>query len=617
MGFNRNPAQRPDNNGPMKPQQQEKKKDAFVEVRANHPKPAHNRTAGDKPTQGKAPQSPRNKGGAGEKANTIQIIPLGGLGEVGKNMTAIRYNNQMILIDAGMTMPDDELLGIDIVIPDITFIKDNIKQLLGVMITHGHEDHIGALPYIIDDLNVPIFGTKLTIGLIQRKLKERRLYTKPRLNVVTPRSTTQLGPFKVTFIKVSHSIPDAVALAIETPIGTIVHTGDFKIDFTPIDGQLTDFYTLASIGEKGCLALLSDSTNAEKKGFTKSEKIVGKNVEAIFAETKSRIIVASFASNVHRLQQIFDAAKKVGRKVSVIGRSMENMVEVAQQLGYLKVAKGQLMDINAILKLPKDKICIISTGSQGEPMSALSRIASKSHRHVEIMPEDTVMISAMAIPGNEKYISRLIDHILEAGAKVVYGRALDIHVSGHAQEDDLKLMMTLVKPKYFMPVHGERRMHQAHRDIAIDMGIPAENIVITENGSVISLSQNKFAVTGKVPSGVVFVDGLGVGDVSNVVLKDRKILSENGMIVVVISMNKHGQIVRDPEIVTRGFIYVKQSEELMGEIAGEAKKIVEKIKASKIKEWSVIKSNVRDDLDNFVYKKTQRKPMVISVIVEV
>ncbi|MDD2371318.1 MAG: ribonuclease J [Firmicutes bacterium] len=552
-----------------------------------------------------------------EKPNMVEIIPLGGLGEVGKNLTAIRYNHQMIIIDAGMTMPEDEMLGIDIVIPDITFIKDNIHQLRGVLITHGHEDHIGALPYIIDDLNVPIYGTRLTIGLINRKLKEKKLLTKPKLNVVIPRGEIKLGPFKITFIKVSHSIPDAVALAIETPIGTIVHTGDFKIDFTPIDGQVTDFYTLAALGEKGVLALMADSTNAEKKGYTKSEKTVGKNVEDIFMETKSRIIVASFASNVHRIQQIFDAAKKAGRKVAVLGRSMENITAVAIQLGYLKVVKGQLVDINAILKLPKDKVCIISTGSQGEPMSALSRIATKVHHKIEISPDDTVMISAMAIPGNEKYISKLIDHLMKLGANVVYGKAFDIHVSGHASEEDLKLMMSLLKPKYFIPVHGEYRMLMAHKNIALQMGIPKQNIVIPENGVVIGLNEDKCSLVGKVKSGVVFIDGLGVGDVSNIVLRDRKILSENGIIIVVLTMSKQGQIIRDPDIVSRGFVYVRQSEELIEQISLEAKKIIEKIKKDKVKDWSTIKGRLRDDLDTFVYLKTQRKPMVITVIVEV
>lgn len=552
-----------------------------------------------------------------ERKNMVQIIPLGGLGEIGKNLTILRYNHQMIMIDAGMTMPEDEMLGIDIVIPDISFIRENIHQLLGVVITHGHEDHIGALPYIIDELNKPIYGTRLTIGLINRKFKERKLLTKPKLNVVTPRSSVKLGPFKVNFIKVSHSIPDAVALAIETPVGTIVHTGDFKIDFTPVDGQVTDFYTLAALGEKGVLALLSDSTNAEKKGYTKSEKIVGKNVEDIFRETESRIIVASFASNVHRLQQIFDAAKKVGRKVAVIGRSMENMVVVAQQLGYLKVGKGQLMDINAIQKLPKNKICVITTGSQGEPMSALSRIALKGHNKIEIVPDDTVMISAMAIPGNEKYIAKLIDHLLVLGAKVVYGKALDIHVSGHAGEEDLKLMLSLVKPKYFMPVHGEYRMQIAHKNIAMEMGIPEKNIIIAENGHVIALNKNKGGIVNRVYAGSIFVDGLGVGDVSNIVLRDRKILSENGMIIVAVKMNKQGQIVGKPDVVSRGFVYVRQSEELMVQIEENLKVIIDKIRKEKIKDWSSVKKRIREELDSFVYQKTQRKPMVISVIVEV
>lgn len=568
------------------------------------------------------PQQPRKKPepkliSGKEKPGTIQIIPLGGLGEVGKNLNVIRYNHQMIIVDAGMTMPEDDMLGIDIVIPDIQFVRDNIHQLLGVVITHGHEDHIGALPYILDELNVPVYGTRFTVGLIRRKLKERKFLTKPRLNVVNPREDIKLGPFRITFIKVSHSIPDAVALAIETPVGTIVHTGDFKIDFTPIDGQLTDLYTLANLGEKGVLALMADSTNAEKPGFTRSEKIVGKNVEAIFQETKGRIIIASFASNVHRLQQIFDAAHKTGRKVAVVGRSMESITEVAQELSYLKIAKGQLMDIRAIQRLPKDKICIITTGSQGEANAALSRMATQDHRSVEILPDDTVMLSAMAIPGNEKYIAKLIDHILGLGAKVVYGRSFDIHVSGHAQEDDLKLMISLLKPKFFIPVHGEKRMHIAHKAIAMDMAIPQSNIVIAENGDLIEVSKEKIHIAGKVHSGVVFIDGLGVGDVSNVVLRDRKILSENGMIVAILTMNKKGQIVGNPELVTRGFVYVKQSEALMEDIEKQSRKIVEKIRQAGTKEWSQIKSAFRDDLDNFIYQKTQRKPMLVVKIVEV
>ena len=573
------------------------------------------RGGADKPAgSNQRSRKPRSNG---SNSNSIQIIPLGGLGEVGKNMTVIRYNQQMIVVDAGMTMPEDEMLGVDIVIPDITFLRENRDQLLGVVITHGHEDHIGALPYIIDDLNVPVYATRLTIGMIQRKLKERKLLAKPRLNPVAPRGEIKLGPFKITFIKVSHSIPDAVALAIETPVGTIVHTGDFKIDFTPIDGQLTDFYTLAALGEKGVLCLMADSTNAEKKGYTKSEKIVGKNVEEIFEDTKSRIIVASFASNVHRLQQIFNAAKKVGRKVAVLGRSMEGIVDVAQQLGYLKIAKGQLMDLNAVLKLPKEKICVIMTGSQGEPMAALSRIALKIHPKMEILADDTVMISASAIPGNEKPVSRLIDNLLKLGAKVAYGRALDIHVSGHAGEEDLKLMMSLVKPKHFIPVHGEMHMQIAHREIALELGIPKQNIMIPENGSIISVNKEKISETGKVKAGVVFIDGLGVGDVSNAVLRDRKILSENGIINIILMINKQGQIVKEPHISSRGFIYVKQSEELMNEITKEVKKSIEKIKKAKIRDWSGIKTKVRDDIDDFVYRKTQRKPMVIPIIVEV
>ena len=552
-----------------------------------------------------------------EKPNMVQIIPLGGVGEVGKNMTVIRYNHQMIVVDAGLTMPEDEMLGIDTVIPDISFLKENKHQLMGIVLTHGHEDHIGALPYILDELNVPTYGTRLTIGLVKRKLEEKRFTRKAKLHIISPRGEFKLGPFKIEFIKVSHSIPDAVALAINTPVGVIVHTGDFKIDLTPIDKQVTDFYKFASLGEKGVLALMSDSTNAEKKGYTKSEKIVGKNIESIFQETKGRIIIASFASNVHRLQQIIDAAKICKRKVAVMGRSMINMVEVSQQLGYLKIPKGLLMDINEVLRLPKERICIISTGSQGEPMSALSRIAAKGHRKIEIINDDTVIISAMAIPGNEKYVSKLIDHLLKLGANVIYGKAVDIHVSGHASEEDLKLILTLVKPKFFIPIHGEYRMQMAHRGIALNIGLKKENIFVPENGNVIALSKQKGGIVKRVHAGSVLVDGLGVGDVSNIVLRDRKILSENGIIIVVISMDKKYQVVTGPDIISRGFVYVKQSEELLDEIKEKSYQIIEHLKKEKVKDWLTIKIRIRNGLDSFIYGKIKRNPMVIPMIIEI
>ena len=554
--------------------------------------------------------------GNNNKQDMVQIIPLGGVGEIGKNMTVIRYNHQMIVVDAGMTMPEDDMLGIDIVIPDITFLKENKHELLGVFITHGHEDHIGALPYVIDDLDVPVYGTRLTTGLIKRKLRERNLKVKPRLHTIAARGQIKIGPFRIEFIRVSHSIPDAVALAIHTPVGTIVHTGDFKIDLTPVDDQATDFYKFASLGEKGVLALLSDSTNAEKKGNTKSEKIVGKNVEEIFADIKGRIIIASFASNVHRLQQIFDAAKKTKRKVAVMGRSMVNMVEVSQQLGYLKIPKGTLMDVDELLRLPKEKICVITTGSQGEPMSALSRIAAQGHRKVEIMPDDTVIISASAIPGNEKYISRVIDHLLKLGADVIHGKAIDIHVSGHAGEEDLKLMLSLVKPQYFIPVHGEYRMQIAHKELAVQTGVARENIFIPQNGQVIALSKERGGIVNRVQAGSILVDGLGVGDVSNIVLRDRKVLSENGIVIVVVGMDKKGNIVAGPDIVSRGFVYVRQSEELMDQIKERTQAIVDDLKKEKVKDWSSIKTRMRDQLDSFIYEKTRRSPMVISIIVE-
>lgn len=551
-----------------------------------------------------------------ENTSAVQIIPLGGVGEIGKNMTVIRYKEKMIIVDAGMTMPEDDMLGIDIVIPDITFIRENKHQLLGVFITHGHEDHIGALPYIIDELDVPVYGTRLTVGLIKRKLREKRLRTKPKLHTVVPKGQTKIGPFTVEYISVSHSIPDAVALAIHTPAGTIVHTGDFKIDLTPVDGQTTDLFHLATIGQKGVLALLGDSTNAEKKGATKSESTVGKKVTKIFSEVEGRIFIASFASNVHRLQQIFDAADKCNRKVAVMGRSMVNMTEVSQQLGYLKIPKGLLLDIDQVLRLPKEKICVIMTGSQGESMSALSRISTRGHRKIEIIPNDTVIISASAIPGNEKSINKVIDQLLKLGAKVIYGKSMDIHVSGHAGEEDLKLMLSLIKPKYFVPVHGEYRMQMTHKDIAIQVGVERENIFVPQIGQVIALTEEKGGIVNRVPSGSVMIDGLGVGDVSNIVLRDRKILSENGIVMVVVGMDKQGNIVTGPDIVSRGFVYVRQSEELMEQIKEKTQGIIDDLKKEKVKDWTTIKTRVRDQLDGFIYEKTRRKPMVISIIVE-
>ncbi|NLC77208.1 MAG: ribonuclease J [Clostridia bacterium] len=548
----------------------------------------------------------------------ISIIPLGGLGEIGKNMTIIRYNNSMIMIDCGLSFPEDEMLGIDMVIPDITYVLENRKMLKGIVLTHGHEDHIGALPYVLRELNVPVYGTRLTLALLQGKLKEYNLAGTVKLHQVKPRDNIRIGPFHVEIIKVSHSIPDSVALAIHSPIGTIVHTGDFKFDQTPVDGEVTDFAKLAQLGEKGVLVLLSDSTNVEKPGYTLSEKSVGSSLMEIFHQTQERIIVASFASNVHRLQQIISAAHQYGRKVAVAGRSMVNVINIAYENGYLDIPKGTLIDLDEVAGLPKEKTVIITTGSQGEPMSALSRMAMSDHRRLEIMSGDTVVISATPIPGNEKMVARTVDNLFKQGADVIHEKVSGIHVSGHASQEELKMMINLVKPKYFIPVHGEYRMLVKHARLARELGIPEENIFIAENGHVLEFTPDKGQLAGKVTAGQILVDGLGVGDVGNIVLRDRKQLSQDGILIVVVTLSKDNRtVVAGPDIVSRGFVYVRESEELLEEAKEKVKGALEKCQEKRITEWSAIKSNVRDTLGKFLYERTKRRPMILPIIMEV
>lgn len=548
----------------------------------------------------------------------ISIIPLGGLGEIGKNMTIIRYNNSMIMIDCGLSFPEDEMLGIDMVIPDITYVLENRKMLKGIVLTHGHEDHIGALPYVLRELNVPVYGTRLTLALLQGKLKEYNLAGTVKLHQVKPRDNIRIGPFHVEIIKVSHSIPDSVALAIHSPIGTIVHTGDFKFDQTPVDGEVTDFAKLAQLGEKGVLVLLSDSTNVEKPGYTLSEKSVGSSLMEIFHQTQERIIVASFASNVHRLQQIISAAHQYGRKVAVAGRSMVNVINIAYENGYLDIPKGTLIDLDEVAGLPKEKTVIITTGSQGEPMSALSRMAMSDHRRLEIMSGDTVVISATPIPGNEKMVARTVDNLFKQGADVIHEKVSGIHVSGHASQEELKMMINLVKPKYFIPAHGEYRMLVKHARLARELGIPEENIFIAENGHVLEFTPDKGQLAGKVTAGQILVDGLGVGDVGNIVLRDRKQLSQDGILIVVVTLSKDNRtVVAGPDIVSRGFVYVRESEELLEEAKEKVKGALEKCQEKRITEWSAIKSNVRDTLGKFLYERTKRRPMILPIIMEV
>jgi ribonuclease J len=548
----------------------------------------------------------------------VSLIPLGGLGEIGKNMMVVRYGENILVIDSGLMFPEEDLLGIDMVIPDITYLLENKNIVRGIVLTHGHEDHIGALPYVLKELNVPVYGTRLTLGIVGGKLREQHMLDSVKLNCVKPRDVVQIGPFKIEFIRVSHSIPDAVALAIETPVGVIVHTGDFKIDQTPVDGEVIDFHRLAQWGEKGVLALLSDSTNVERPGYTMSERVVGQTFDETFRQASERIIVATFASNVHRLQQAITTAYRYNRKVAVVGRSMVNVVSIACELGYLNVPDGLLVELDEAARLPRNRIVYLTTGSQGEPMSALTRMASRDHRQVEIMPGDTIIISATPIPGNEKLVSRVIDQLFKLGANVIYEAVSGIHVSGHPSQEELKLMINLVKPKFFMPVHGECRMLIKHAQLAREMGIPESNIFVGENGQVVEISRRSGRFAGRVTSGRVLVDGLGVGDVGNIVLRDRRQLSQDGILIVVVTMSRDtGLIVSGPDIVSRGFVYVRESEHLMEQAKAKVKQALEKCSSKKISEWASIKSQVRDDLSKFLFDKTRRRPMILPIIMEV
>ena len=549
----------------------------------------------------------------------IKIIPLGGLGEIGKNITLYEYDGDMFLLDCGMTFPDEETPGIDIVIPDFTYVINNKDKIKGLVVTHGHEDHIGAIPYLLKHFNLPIYGTRLTLGLIEGKLKEHKLFNTAKLNVIKAGDTIALGKFSIEFIHVNHSIPDAVAIVVKTPAGVVVQTGDFKIDTTPIDSNIIDLGRFAELGNKGVLALLSDSTNAERPGYTASEKIVGESFSTLFKKAeKERIIVATFSSNIHRIQQIIDEAYRCGRKVAVSGRSMLNVVSIASELGYLKVPEGILIDIDMINRYLPEHIVVVTTGSQGEPLSALHRMAFGDHRQVGIVPGDLIIISATPIPGNEKLVSKVVNELMKQGATVVYEKMYDVHVSGHACQEELKLMLNLVKPKYFIPVHGEQKHLYKHAALARTMGIPKENILITSIGNTIEVSQKKIALTESVPAGRVLVDGLGVGDVGNIVLRDRKHLAEDGVIVVVMAMDSiTHEVVSGPEVISRGFVYVKESEELMEEIAEAACKAIESCYLSRNHDWGTIKTRVRDNVSKFLYERTRRSPMVLPIILEI
>ena len=553
-----------------------------------------------------------------KNTNKVRVMALGGLNEIGKNMTFIEYKDEIVVIDAGLSFPEDEMLGVDIVIPDITYLLKNKDKVKGIFITHGHEDHIGALPYILKKIDVPVYGTRFSIGLIEAKLKEHKLNT-VKLNVVTPKQIIKLKNISVEFIKNNHSIPGSCSLAVHTEQGVIFHTGDFKIDLTPIDGDVMDIHRICELGSAGVLLMLADSTNVEKSGFTMSEKTVGAGLDDLFRKANgSRIIVATFASNVHRLQQIINMAVKFNRKVAISGRSMVNVIGVAKDLGYLDIEDDILIDLNDISKYDNSELVIITTGTQGEPMSALARMACSEHKKVEIIPGDLVIISAHPIPGNEKLISKVINLLFERGARVVYNDIADIHVSGHAAQEDLKLINRMVKPKFFMPVHGEYRMLKRHAELANELGMPQQNVFVMQTGQVLELDRNSARVTTTVPTGNVLVDGLGVGDVGNIVLRDRKHLSEDGLMIVVVTISKEdGKVLAGPDIISRGFVYVRESEDLMDGAKNVIKDVLHECEEKNIKEWAYLKNNIKENLKEYLYTKTKRNPMILPIIMEV
>lgn len=552
------------------------------------------------------------------RKESLRIIPLGGLGEIGKNITAIEYEDEIIVIDCGISFPDEDMYGIDLVIPDIKYLLDNKDKVKGLFLTHGHEDHIGAIPYILKQINMPVYGTKLTIGLVESKLKEHDMLSKTNLIPISPGELIKLNKLIIEFIRVTHSIAESCALAIYTPIGTVLHTGDFKIDYTPIDGKVMDLNRIAQLGQEGILLLMADSTNVERAGHSLSEKIIGETLNRIISNANGRVIVATFASNIHRMQQIADASMMYNRKIVFSGRSMENISNVAMDLGYLHIPEESIVGIEDLNRYPSDKITIITTGSQGEPMAGLSRIAYGSHRHISIEQDDLFIISASPIPGNDKLVSRVINQLYRKGVEVIYEDLEDIHVSGHAYKEELKLIHTLVKPKYFMPVHGEYRHLKHHSDLALKLGMDKSNVFTLETGQVLEISQDKAIATEKVHTGVVFVDGIGVGDVGNIVLRDRRDLARDGMVTIVVAINKETySIVSGPDIITRGFIYARESEDLIKKIKDVAKEEIEICLENNIIEWQVLKSGVRKSVEQLLYHKTKRRPSVFPIIMEV
>ena len=546
----------------------------------------------------------------------VKIIPLGGLEQIGMNITAFEYKDNIVVVDCGLAFPDEEMLGIDLVIPDITYLKENADKVKGLVITHGHEDHIGAIPYALKELNMPIYATKLTMGLIENKLKEHNLINSTRRKVIAHGQSINLGCFRIEFIKTNHSISDAAALAIYTPAGVIVHTGDFKIDYTPVFGDAIDLGRFAELGKKGVLALMCDSTNAMREGYTSSERTVGRTLQHLFEEYRDhRIIVATFASNVDRVQQIMNCAYKTGKKVVIEGRSMVNTISTAEELGYIQIPDNTLIEIERMKNYTDEQLVLITTGSQGETMAALSRMAFSNHRKVSIKPGDVIIFSSHPIPGNEKAVSKVMNMLSQMGARVIFQ---DTHVSGHACQEEIKLIYTLTKPRYAIPVHGEYRHLSAHKDLAIEMGVPKENVIIMKSGEVLALSEKKAEIVGTVPAQGIYVDGLGVGDGGNIVLRDRQMLSQNGLFIVVVTLDRYtGMLLAGPDIVSRGFVYVRESEDLMDEARDVVTNTLEVCHKKKINDWSKLKSEIRDDLGSFIWKKMKRRPMILPVIMEV
>ncbi len=553
----------------------------------------------------------------GKTIPRLKVIPIGGLNEIGKNMTLLECNGQILIIDCGLSFPEDEMYGIDIVIPDFTYLEENREKIVGMIITHGHEDHIGAIPYLLKKIKLPIYGTRLTLGLVENKLKEHRI--KGDLRTIKAGDKIKLGCFMIETLRTTHSIADAICLAIDTPAGMVFHSGDFKIDYTPIDGEPIDFCRLAEIGKKGVTLMLCDSTNVLRPGFTASEKVVGETIENIFRTAKNRIIIATFSSNVHRVQKIIENAVKLGRKVAISGRSMENVVTLAIELGYLNIPAGTLVDLKKIKNIPDDKLVIITTGSQGEPMSALSRIATGEHKAIKLKKGDMVVLSSTPVPGNEKTVSNVVNKLFEKGAEVIYSDIADIHVSGHACQEELKLLHSLIKPKFFMPVHGEYRHLIRHEKLAEGLGMKKDHIFILENGEILDVTKRSTRISKeKVEADAILVDGLGVGDVGNIVLRDRKMLSESGLIIVVAAIEKESQlVVSGPDIISRGFVYVRENESLMEDIREVAEKALEKCQHKKIRDWNNMKSQVRDSLGDYLYERTKRTPIILPIFLEV